>query len=84
MADLTRNVTNPEHPAVAHLLHYLEDWMVGNGTAHSVAEQCAELAVDAVAALPTNPELTAGLRKLLEARDCFVRAAQAWTPDEKS
>lgn len=25
--------------------------------------------------LPDGPELTAGLRKLLEAKDCFVRAA---------
>jgi hypothetical protein len=24
--------------------------------------------------LPPGPELTAGLRKLLEAKDCFVRA----------
>jgi hypothetical protein len=24
--------------------------------------------------LPDGPELTAGLRKLLEAKDCFVRA----------
>jgi hypothetical protein len=25
--------------------------------------------------LPDGPELTVGLRKLLEAKDCFVRAA---------
>jgi len=25
--------------------------------------------------LPDGPELTSGLRKLLEAKDCFVRAA---------
>jgi len=29
--------------------------------------------------LPDGPELTTGLRKLLEAKDCFVRAA---LPDE--
>jgi hypothetical protein len=28
-----------------------------------------------VATLPRNPERSAGLRKLLEAKDCFVRAA---------
>lgn len=27
-----------------------------------------------VSSLPDSPELTAGLRKLLEAKDCFVRA----------
>lgn len=30
-----------------------------------------------VASLPHSAELTAGLRKLLEAKDCFVRAALA-------
>jgi hypothetical protein len=30
-----------------------------------------------ISTLPDGPELTAGLRKLLEAKDCFVRAAVA-------
>jgi len=34
----------------------------------------AELANRLAAALPPSAELTAGLRKLLEAKDCFVRA----------
>ena len=34
-----------------------------------------DLAEAMVNALPDGPELTAGLRKLLEAKDCFVRAA---------
>lgn len=29
--------------------------------------------------LPDGPELTAGLRKLLEAKDCFVRQARHLT-----
>ncbi len=33
------------------------------------------LALEMVDTLPDGPELTAGLRKLLEAKDCFVRAA---------
>lgn len=32
------------------------------------------LARDIVAVLPRNPERSAGLRKLLEAKDCAVRA----------
>jgi len=28
-----------------------------------------------IEALPDGPELSAGLRKLLESKDCFVRAA---------
>ena len=35
----------------------------------------ADLADLMVATLPRNPERSAGLRKLLEAKDCFVRAA---------
>lgn len=38
---------------------------------------CAHLAQDMITALPDGPELTAGLRHLLEAKDCFVRAALA-------
>ena len=34
-----------------------------------------ELAIFMVNKLPRNAETSAGLRKLLEAKDCFVRAA---------
>lgn len=40
-----------------------------------ISEQCHDLAADMIADLPDGPELSAGLRKLLEAKDCFVRAA---------
>lgn len=40
----------------------------------AVSQPCADLAADMVNAIPDGPELTAGLRKLLEAKDCFVRA----------
>lgn len=36
---------------------------------------CCALATRMIHALPDGPELTVGLRKLLEAKDCFVRAA---------
>lgn len=36
---------------------------------------CAALAQEMIDKLPDGPELSAGLRKLLEAKDCFVRAA---------
>ncbi len=36
---------------------------------------CAGLAQEMIDTLPDGPELSAGLRKLLEAKDCFVRAA---------
>jgi hypothetical protein len=41
----------------------------------SISESCCELAYEMVKGLPDGPELTAGLRKLLEAKDCFVRQA---------
>lgn len=39
-----------------------------------ISRQCAELAQAMAAELPANPETTVGLRKLLEAKDAFVRA----------
>ena len=41
----------------------------------AVSRSFAELARTLVTTLPRNPELTAALRKLLEATDCAVRAA---------
>lgn len=40
-----------------------------------IRRDCGALAALMVCELPDGPELTAGLRKLLEAKDCFVRAA---------
>lgn len=39
-----------------------------------IRERCGALADDMIASCPDGPELSAGLRKLLEAKDCFVRA----------
>lgn len=41
----------------------------------NVSKPIADLAVAIDAALPDGAEKSAGLRKLLEAKDCFVRAA---------
>lgn len=40
----------------------------------NVSRPFGELALSMVTDLPRNPERTAGLRKLLEAKDCAVRA----------
>jgi hypothetical protein len=40
----------------------------------SVSRPVGELARLMADSLPPGPELSAGLRKLLEAKDCFVRA----------
>jgi hypothetical protein len=39
-----------------------------------VSKPFSDLAELIVGSLPANPERTAGLRKLLEAKDCAVRA----------
>lgn len=45
-----------------------------------VSKPIGELAQQMEFALPDGPEKSAGLRKLLEAKDCFVRAALARSP----
>lgn len=42
---------------------------------HAVSAPIAQVAIDMAARLPPGPEQSTGLRKLLEAKDCFVRAA---------
>ncbi|HDL9481313.1 TPA: hypothetical protein PX784_000870 [Vibrio cholerae] len=49
---------------LAHLPEHLQ----------AVSKPIGELAKKMDADLPDGPEKTAGLRKLLEAKDCFVRA----------
>lgn len=41
----------------------------------TVAQPITELAHQLELMLPDGPEKSAGMRKLLEAKDCFVRAA---------
>lgn len=41
----------------------------------AVSKHFHDLAAHLIAELPDSPELTVGLRKLLEAKDAFVRAA---------
>jgi hypothetical protein len=52
------------------------------GGPRDISRHCAGLAARLVEMLPDGPELTAGLRHLLEAKDCAVRAAIAATTDE--
>lgn len=84
---MTRRRAWAPAPYVGNPFHY--EWYVGEdnlgrciaGEARIVYEEqtvsrpCHDLAAQMIAALPDGPELTTGLRKLLEAKDCFVRAA---------
>ena len=62
------------HPGTSHVARY---FAYAHLPAHlqEVSRPFQELADQMIAALPDGPELTAGLRKLLEAKDCMVRAA---------
>lgn len=62
------------HVSTTHLLRYFEYEHLPQHL-QDISAPCAELAQEMTSALPDGPELTAGLRKLLEAKDCFVRAA---------
>lgn len=61
------------HPSTQHLVRFCE---YGHLPAHlqPVSQAVHDTMQDVVDLVP-GPELTAGLRKLLEAKDCFVRAA---------
>ena len=63
-------MTEPAYPilrffAYTHLPPHLQ----------SISRPFAELATEMAYLLPPGAETAAGLRKLIEAKDCFVRAA---------
>lgn len=62
------------HPATAHLLQFFEFEHLPQHL-REISILCHGLAFTIAERLPDGPEKTAGLRKLLEAKDCFVRAA---------
>lgn len=72
--DLIRPDLTNRHPSVRQVAQFftfehLPDHLRG------VSRDCSMLADSMLERLEDGPELTAGLRKLLEAKDCFVRAA---------
>jgi hypothetical protein len=58
----------------APIMRYFEYEHLPDGL-REVSQRCAELARWADQLLPDGAEKSAGLRKLLEAKDCLVRAA---------
>lgn len=61
------------HPSSAAILRYF-DFQHLPAELQAISEPFHTLAHDLAGKL-SGPELTAGLRKLLEAKDCMVRAA---------
>jgi hypothetical protein len=66
-------VLNGRHPATQHLARMLTPNPNLPERLASISWACEALAADMVWELPDGPELTAGLRLLLQAKDCFVR-----------
>lgn len=62
------------HPSTTALLGWFEHKHLPDHL-QAVSAPFGTLAMQMVGELPDGPELSAGLRKLLEAKDCMVRAA---------
>lgn len=63
------------HPGTQHFEPLFRFDHLPEGDLREVSAMCAELAEGLIYRLADGPELSAGLRKLLEAKDCFVRSA---------
>lgn len=70
-----RDISN-RHPATQQIARWFE-YRHLTGQALATSKRFHDFAEQLIEALPDGPELTAGLRKLLEAKDCAVRAAIA-------
>lgn len=62
------------HPGVRDLMQFFSYDHLPEPL-RTVSALCADTAVRVLDNVNDSAELTAGLRKLLEAKDCFVRAA---------
>lgn len=60
------------HPQTQHLMKWLTPNPRLDGIAADVAVSVYQTALDLVTILRDGPELSAGLRKLREAKDCMV------------
>lgn len=67
-------MTEARHPSTEHVLQFFAFDHLANDELRQISGRCHDLAFDMADDLPSSPELTTGLRKLLEAKDCFVRA----------
>ena len=76
-------VLKDRHPGVVSIARYFDYGHIPEGPLRVTSMWCCGLAQDMIDRLPDGPELTAGLRKLLEAKDCFVRAALDINDDQK-
>lgn len=62
------------HPATQQIVRWFDHDHLPEPM-RTISAHSADLAEAMLRELPDSPELTTGLRRLLEAKDCFVRAA---------
>jgi hypothetical protein len=67
---------NNRHPSTEAVTRFFESSHLPDPL-YSIASLCESVSIAMLERLEDDPELTMGLRKLLEAKDCFVRAAVA-------
>lgn len=65
------------------LLRYFEYEHLSFPAAREISKKFHDLAHELAELLPSGPETTAGLRKLLEAKDCAVRSVIYTTLEEE-
>lgn len=63
------------HPSITSILRWFEYDHLPEGLIRDTSKTCHSLAYFMAKTLPSSNELTVGLRKLLEAKDAFVRSA---------
>jgi hypothetical protein len=68
------NIPGHRHPSIQHYSG-LFDYVHLPPHLQQISQECFMVAQTMVDDLQDGPELAAGLRKLLEAKDCFVRQA---------
>jgi hypothetical protein len=70
--------TADRHPSTQQIARWFDYGHLPEGSAaRKASATCSLAAGKMIENLPDSPELVAGLRKLLEAKDCFVRASIA-------
>lgn len=67
------SIAHGRHPSTLHLMRYFA-WSHLSGDLAEISKALGATAATIMDNLPDGQELTVGLRKLLEAKDCFVRA----------
>lgn len=71
------------HPAVEELLQFFEFEHLRAGELRDTSQMFHAMAHELADRLPAIPETTVALRKLLESKDCAVRASLALVTDTR-